>query len=162
MLCKQVHLVEHLFHGSPTRPVSQITALCQRGGWLLPAGASEMPIVITAFILKYSPDPIPNERHRATDHVSLAGAKHLAQSHTAPCAHICKGPLTFTVTLHSAALQPPHLGWERECRNGSASQTAHEEIGYFQSIDCLSSASISSDRECASTANHGPSRGYSC
>lgn len=41
-----------------------------------------MPIVITAFILKYRPDLIPNERHRATDHVSLARAKHLAQGAT--------------------------------------------------------------------------------
>lgn len=31
-----------------------------------------MPIVITAFILKYSPDLIPNKMHRATKHVSLA------------------------------------------------------------------------------------------
>lgn len=75
MLCKQVHLVKHHFHGSHTQPVSQITAFCQWGSQLLLAGDSEMPIVITAFILKYSPDLIPNEMHRATNKASLAWVK---------------------------------------------------------------------------------------
>ena len=104
MLCKQVHLVEHPFHGSPTRPVSQITALCQRGGWLLPAGASEMPIVITAFILKYRPDLIPNERHRATDHVSLARAKHLAQGATK-----CPAPMSARGLSHPLSHCTAHV-----------------------------------------------------
>lgn len=43
-------------------------------------------------------------------------------------------------------LQTLNQDWEG-VRNLTNIQTAHEEIGYLQSIDCLSSASISSDKK---------------
>lgn len=166
MLCKQVHLVKHHFHGSPTQPVSQITAFCQWGGWLLPAGDSEMPIVITAFILNYSPDLIPNEMHRAANHVGLTWAKckltWLWETQGSLFLH-----LQVIACIHHHSTEHTHVmlqtlnqAWEG-VRNLTNIQTAHEEIGYFQSIDCLSSASISSDKEWVSAENHSPSKSSS-
>ena len=149
MLCKQVHLVKHHFHGSHTQPVSQITTFCQWGGWLLPAGDSEMPI--TAFTLKYSPDLTPSEMHCASNHVSLAWAKckHTSLWETLSSLYFHLQVITcihYHSTEHTCAILQT---LNQDCEgitNLTNIQTAYEEIGYFQYIDCLSSASISPDR----------------
>lgn len=144
MWYKQVHLVKHHFHGSHTQPVSQITAFCQWGIWLLPAGDSEMPIVITAFILKYSPDLIPDEMLCATNHVSLAWAKceHTWLWETQGSLYL---HLQVIACIHHHSTECTHAMLQtlnQDCegvRNLTNIQTAHEKIGYFQSIDCLPS-----------------------
>lgn len=166
MLCQQAHLVKQHFHGSHAQPVSPMTAFCQWGSRLLPAGDSEMPIVITGFILKYSPDLIPNEMHHATNHVSLAWAKRkhtrLGETQRSLYLHL---QVTTCIHRHSTdhrrtMLQTLNQDWEG-LRNLTNIQRAHKEIGYFQRIDCLSSASISSDTEWVSAENHNPSRSSS-